>query len=110
MPVMTQATRFSQLSAPRQTLVRLLQSMNFGSLECLEIRSGEPVFNTEGTVFVKLLRAGGTLRSAGNEMVVLRLAERLREWAGLPGEPIQLAKASGRWTAVFACASAAGNA
>ena len=53
-PAMTQATRFSQLSAPRQTLVRLLQSMNFGSLECLEIRSGEPVFNPPPTVLVEV--------------------------------------------------------
>ena len=54
MPTMTQATRFSQLSAPRQALVRLLQSMNFGSLECLEVRSAEPVFNPPPTVLVEV--------------------------------------------------------
>lgn len=80
------------------------------SLEEMGLRSDLGQLTPEGTVFVKLLRAGGTLRSAGNEMVVLKLAGRLREWVGLPGEPIQLAKASGRWTAVFACATAAGNA
>lgn len=34
-------------------------------------------------------------------MVVLKLAEPLREWTGLSGDPIQLAKAKGRWTAGF---------
>src|ERR1035438_6403887 len=37
--------RFSQLSAPRQTLVRLCQAINHGSIENLEVRSSEPVFN-----------------------------------------------------------------
>jgi hypothetical protein len=36
---------FRQLSAPRQTLVRLCQSINFGRIEDLEVRSGEPVFS-----------------------------------------------------------------
>ena len=37
---MPQATRYSQLSAPRQVLVRLLQSVNFGYVEGLEVRGG----------------------------------------------------------------------
>ena len=36
---------FRQLSAPRQRLVRLFQSINFGRIEDLEVRSGEPVFS-----------------------------------------------------------------
>jgi hypothetical protein len=51
---MPQATRFSQLSAPRQVFVRLLQSVNFGYLEGLEVRGGEPVFNPAPTVFVEV--------------------------------------------------------
>ena len=36
---------FRQLSTPRQTLVRLCQSINFGRIEDLEVRSAEPVFS-----------------------------------------------------------------
>jgi hypothetical protein len=51
---MTQVTRLSQLSAPRQALVRLLQSINFGHLEGLEVRGGEPVFSPAPTVLVEV--------------------------------------------------------
>ena len=54
MPAMNRATRYSQLSATRQALVRLLQSMNFGSVGSLEVRSGEPVFNPPPTVLVEV--------------------------------------------------------
>jgi hypothetical protein len=37
--------RFSQLSASRQTLVRLCQSVNHGSIEDLRVEQSEPVFN-----------------------------------------------------------------
>jgi hypothetical protein len=51
---MTQVTRFSKLSAPRQALVRLLQSINFGHIEGLEVRCGEPVFSPAPTVLVEV--------------------------------------------------------
>ena len=51
---MTRVTRFSQLSAPRQALVRLLQSINFGHVEGLEVRCGEPVFSPAPTVLVEV--------------------------------------------------------
>jgi hypothetical protein len=54
MPAMAQVTRFSQLSAPRQALVRLLQSINFGHVEGLEVRCGEPVFSPAPTVLVEV--------------------------------------------------------
>jgi len=37
--------RYSQLSSARQALVRLLQAVNFGRVEELEIHGGEPVFD-----------------------------------------------------------------
>jgi len=46
--------RFSQLSGPRQVLVRLLQSVNFGYLEGLEVRGGEPMFNPAPTVVIEV--------------------------------------------------------
>ncbi len=41
--------RFSQLSKPRQTLVRLCQFTNFGNLTIF-IRDREPFFNSESSV------------------------------------------------------------
>jgi hypothetical protein len=37
--------RFSDLSPARQTLVRLCQSINFGSIENLRVEHAEPVFD-----------------------------------------------------------------
>jgi hypothetical protein len=51
---MDRPLRFSQLSAPRQVLVRLCQSINFGYLEGLEVRRGEPVFSPAPTAFVEV--------------------------------------------------------
>jgi len=81
-----QTPRFRQLSPPKQTLVRLLQTVNFGQLRDLEVRDGEPVFNPAPLVQVdvKLDAEEGprpeqeltdfTLRSE-----VARLMDRLRE-------------------------------
>ena len=49
---MRQATRLQQLSAPRQYLVRLCQLINFGRIEDLELRRGEPVFSPAPRVFL----------------------------------------------------------
>src|SRR5579871_4358930 len=51
---MAQVKRFTQLSAPRQALVRLLQSINFGHIEGLEVRDREPVFSPAPAVFVEV--------------------------------------------------------
>ena len=37
--------RLSELSAPRQALVRLCQSVNFGQIRGLKIRDADPVFS-----------------------------------------------------------------
>lgn len=37
--------RLSELSAPRQALVRLCQSVNFGQIRGLEVRDSDPVFS-----------------------------------------------------------------
>jgi hypothetical protein len=50
-----QIRRFSQLSAPRQALVRLFQSINFGEIRGLVVRNSEPVFNPSPTVLIDLL-------------------------------------------------------
>jgi hypothetical protein len=54
MSAMNSMTRLSSLSAPRQALVRLLQSVNFRYIEGLEIRGGDPVFSPAPVVFVEV--------------------------------------------------------
>ena len=44
--------RYSQLSVPRQALVRLCQRLNYGSIEGLCIRDAEPVLNPSPLVLV----------------------------------------------------------
>jgi hypothetical protein len=52
MKTMTALDRFTYLSAPRQALIRLFQSVNFGQIIGLAIRNGEPIFHPEPTVLV----------------------------------------------------------
>ncbi len=75
------------------------------SLEEMGLRSDSGRLAEEGSVFIALLRAGGNLPRRSDDMIVLKLAKRLREWAGLDGEPLRLVEASRSWTAVFACSS-----
>ena len=42
---MAEGLRFSQLSPARQNLIRLCQTINFGSIENLEVRDCEPTFD-----------------------------------------------------------------
>jgi len=44
--------RFSQLSPPRQALVRLCQRINYGSVEGLGVRAAEPMFSPPPRVYV----------------------------------------------------------
>lgn len=48
---MAQPSHFTQLSAARQILVRLFQSLNFGHIQDLHIRSADPIFDPPPTVF-----------------------------------------------------------
>ncbi|MBI3681128.1 MAG: hypothetical protein HY235_12120 [Acidobacteria bacterium] len=45
-------SRFSDLCAPRQALVRLLQTVNYGQVRGLVVRAGQPVFHPEPTVLM----------------------------------------------------------
>src|SRR5258708_6263087 len=49
---MTAIPRFSQLSLPRQALVRLCQDMNFGEIRDIEVRDGEPMFGSAPIVLI----------------------------------------------------------
>ena len=47
-------TKFSELSAARQKLVRLCQSTNYGHVQELSVRDRELVFNGESVVLMDL--------------------------------------------------------
>lgn len=42
--------KLSELSAPRQALVRLCQSIDYGQIVGLQVREGEPVFSPAPTI------------------------------------------------------------
>jgi hypothetical protein len=48
------AHRFSELSSPRQTLVRLCQMLNFGKIGCLHVVDADPVLNPSLLVLVDI--------------------------------------------------------
>jgi hypothetical protein len=45
---MANPIRLAQLSSTRQSLVRLFQSINYGCVQNLEVRDGEPVLSSPG--------------------------------------------------------------
>lgn len=52
--IMPRLVRFSDLSAPRKALVRLCQSMNYGSIEGLEVRDSDPIFSPPPLVLIDI--------------------------------------------------------
>jgi hypothetical protein len=63
----------------------------------------------EGQAFIELLRSGGRLARAGDDLAVLKLNQWLRDRTGLGGDPLQFSKATGTWIAVFDCSSDRGR-
>ncbi len=75
-----------QLTAPRQTLVRLFQSINYGQVEDLEVRSGEPVFSPAPRVLIDVRLTGDEAPRPEHELgdfalreEITRLIDRLAE-------------------------------
>ena len=60
----------------------------------------------EGSALLDLLRSGGRIRRAGDDMAILILAQRLREWTGLSQDPLSFSDSTGTWLASFSCSSA----
>ena len=46
--------RLSELSSPRQALVRLCQSIDYGQILELQVRNGEPVFDPAPTLLLDI--------------------------------------------------------
>jgi len=59
-----------------------------------------------GSALLDLLRSGGRIRRAGDDMAILILAQRLREWTGLSQDPLSFSDSTGTWLASFSCSSA----
>ena len=70
----TARVTLSEISAPRQALVRLCQSVDYGQIIGLQIRDREPVFNPPPTVLldVKLDADCGPRREAVLDDFILR--------------------------------------
>jgi hypothetical protein len=49
---MPRAQRFTQLSPARQALVRVLQAVNFGELQGIPVRDGDPIFDDTSLVIL----------------------------------------------------------
>ncbi|MCL4853894.1 MAG: hypothetical protein KJZ78_21250 [Bryobacteraceae bacterium] len=75
------------------------------SLETVGLAKSNGQLTDEGKALLALLRAGGRLNRVGDDMIMLRLGERLRRWTGLPDEPFQFSVAGGVWVARFECES-----
>ncbi|MBP3954764.1 hypothetical protein J8F10_05635 [Gemmata sp. G18] len=68
------STHKSALSTPRQRLIELLQRLNFGRVENLHVRAGEPVFDPPPATVREHKFAGenGPRPEAGRPDVVLK--------------------------------------
>ncbi len=73
------------------------------ALDDIGLRDDRGKLNSEGTALLELIRGGGKLKRAGDDLAVLRLGEWLRDWTGLTSNPLQYAERSGMWSANFDC-------
>jgi hypothetical protein len=75
-----------QLSAPRQTLVRLFQSINYGQIEDLEVRSGEPAFSPVPRVLIDVRLTGDEAPRPEHELGDFALREEITRLMDRLGE------------------------
>jgi hypothetical protein len=81
-----QARRFSQLSASRQALVRLCQSIDFGQIHDLVVRNSEPMFNPSPTVLVDVLLEAAKEARHEIELSDFVLRDEVRRFLGVLDE------------------------
>jgi hypothetical protein len=75
-------------------------------IEDIVPRASSGKMSAGGGALVDLLRSGGRIRRAGDDMAILILAQRLREWTGLGQDPLSFSDSTGTWLASFSCSSA----
>ena len=78
------------------------------TLDQLGFCNSQGLPTAEGQALLDLLRGGGKLRRPGDDFVVLRLGARLKEWIGVPGEPLQFSEGRRTWVTYFGCGSSVG--
>jgi hypothetical protein len=76
------------------------------SLDDIVPRSSSGKLPAEGNALVTLLRSGGRIQRAGDDMAILTLALRLRQWTGLALDPLSFSESTSTWMANFSCSSA----
>jgi hypothetical protein len=91
------ATRFSQISAPRQLLVLLCQTISYGYIHHLEIADSEPVFTPPPVVLIETKLDGRDQERSGLRLndfplgaEVRRLLDRLDELKNVTVERIDV--------------------
>ena len=65
-------------------------------------QAGNPT--SEGRLLLEFLRNDGKLNRRGDDKDLLRLAQRLRNWMGIKGDPFQFSPSRRLWSAEFECA------
>ncbi|MDR3719104.1 MAG: hypothetical protein P4K98_09900 [Bryobacteraceae bacterium] len=75
------------------------------TLDQLGLTNRQGLPTEEGQALLELLRGGGKLRRPGDDLAVLRLGARLKDWIDLPGEPLQFSEGRHVWVTYFGCAS-----
>lgn len=76
------------------------------SIDDLVPRSSSGKMPAEGVALLALLRSGGRIQRPGDDMAILTLAHRLRQWAGLSQDPLSFSESTATWLASFSCSSA----
>ena len=74
-------------------------------LDRLGLATSQGLPNPEGLALLAFVRGGGRLERRADDMAVLRLGRRLREWTGLAAEPFRYEESKAVWIACFECAS-----
>lgn len=78
---MIEATRLSHLSAARQVLVRVCQSLDYGQISGLHVIAGEPVY-CPAPVLVREIKLDGECGRAETNLADFTLRDELRRLFG----------------------------
>jgi hypothetical protein len=93
----------------RRTAIEAAQRDAFRSedydLRVLDLANDAGTATSEGRLLLEFLRNGGKLNRRGDDKELLKLAQRLRAWMGIDGDPFQFSPSRRLWSAVFECQS-----
>ena len=78
------------------------------ALDQLGLTNSQGLPGAEGKALLELLRGGGKLRRQADDLAVLGLGARLKEWIGLCDEPLQFSERARVWVTYFGCGSNVG--